>query len=255
MHQYNNKTVIITGGGQGIGRGLVLAFAGAGANVIIAEKDREAGEDCERRVKEQNGEAFFIKTDVSSKGSVQELMEMARARYGTIDVLVNNAGLSLFKSLDEIEVEEFDRVIAVNLRGAFMCSKMAAPDLRESKGAILNICSTRYLMSEPGSEAYAASKGGIHSLTHALSISLQHEVRVNAISPGWIEVRDWQKPGENEEVDHRQKDKDQHPAGRVGTPEDIGRAALYLCSDEAGFITGQNFVIDGGMTINLIYEH
>ncbi|MFA0960637.1 glucose 1-dehydrogenase [Roseivirga sp. BDSF3-8] len=256
MYHYQNKTIIVTGGGQGIGRGLVQAFARAGGNVIIAEADEEAGRDCERLVKEENGEAFFIKTDVGSEGSVQEMLEMTRARYGAIDVLINNAGLSEFKPLEEIEVAEFDRVLAVNLRGAFMCSKYAAPDLKERKGVILNMCSTRHLMSEPGSEAYAASKGGIASLTHALAISLQHKVRVNAISPGWIEVRDWQKPSEKEEVNHREVDKEQHPVGRVGEPEDIAKAALYLCDNEAsGFVTGQNFVIDGGMTVKMIYAH
>jgi NAD(P)-dependent dehydrogenase (short-subunit alcohol dehydrogenase family) len=134
-----------------------------------------------------------------------------------------------------------------------LCSKYAYPYLKKEKGVIINIASTRAFMSEPNTEAYSASKGGIYALTHALAISLGPDIRVNCISPGWIEVSEWKKkslrkPAELTELDHKQ-----HPAGRVGRPEDIASLVLYLISDEAGFITGANFIVDGGMTRKMIY--
>lgn len=174
---------------------------------------------------------------------VQALM----ARVGPVlHVLVNNAGLSWFGPLEEFSVAQFDRVLAVNLRGPYLCARYAAPLLRAAgEGAIINIASTRAIMSEPGGEAYGASKGGILALTHALAISLGPAVRVNAIAPGWIDVA-----GEPlSAADHAQ-----HPVGRVGCPGDIARACFFLGDpSESGFMTGQTMVIDGGMTRKMIY--
>lgn len=255
MNPFNNKVAIVTGGGQGIGKAIVQAFSHHGVHVVIAEKDTDAGKECQNWIQSKGGEATFIPCDVSDESSVKYLVDSTAKQFGRIDILVNNAGVSHFKPLEEISVAEFDKVLSVNLRGTFVCSRYAAPFLKNSgKGNIVNIASTRAFMSEPGSEAYAASKGGMLALTHALAISLGPYVRVNAISPGWIEVRDWKKPSEKEKVDHREQDKKQHPVGRVGVPEDIGRAAVFLCSGEATFITGQNLTIDGGMTVKMIYE-
>jgi NAD(P)-dependent dehydrogenase (short-subunit alcohol dehydrogenase family) len=132
--------------------------------------------------------------------------------------------------------------------------KYCAPYLKKNKGSIVNIASTRALQSEANTEAYSASKGGIVALTHALSVSLGPEVRVNCVSPGWIETRDWKKQSKREEVRHTRTDELQHPAGRVGRPDDIASLVDYLCSGEAGFITGANFVVDGGMTRKMIYS-
>jgi NAD(P)-dependent dehydrogenase (short-subunit alcohol dehydrogenase family) len=145
-------------------------------------------------------------------------------------------------------------MIATNLTGMFLTTKHAAAELRKGRGAIVNIASTRALQSEPNTEAYAASKGGIVALTHALAMSLGPAVRVNCISPGWIDVSEWKKPSQRKAAELRPEDHAQHPAGRVGTPLDIGKLALYLLSSDAGFITGQNFVVDGGMTRKMIYE-
>lgn len=255
MNQFNNKVAIITGGGQGIGKAIVQAFSHHGVHVVIAEKDTDAGKECQHWIQGKGGEATFIPCDVSDESSVKNLIDNTAKRFGRVDILVNNAGISYFKPLEEISVAAFDKVLAVNLRGAFICSRYVAPLLKKSgKGSILNIASTRAFMSEPGSEAYAASKGGILALTHALAISLGPHIRVNAISPGWIEVGDWKKSSEKKKVDHGEQDKKQHPAGRVGVPEDIGRAAVFLCSGESTFITGQNLTIDGGMTVKMIYE-
>jgi len=156
----------------------------------------------------------------------------------------------------ELPVSDFDTVIAVNLRGAFLCAQKAARCMvAEGKGgSIINIVSTRAFMSEPGTEAYSASKGGIVALTHAMAISLgAHGIRVNAVSPGWIETSDWQYSKRASKPHHSVRDRLQHPAGRVGEPSDIAEACLFL-AEHAGFMTGQNIVIDGGMMVKMIYE-
>lgn len=175
-------------------------------------------------------------------------MKFAEETYGRIEILINNAGVSRWKSPYEITVAEWDEIININLRGVFLCAREAAKVMRKhGGGAIVNIASTRAIMSEPDSEAYAASKGGIVALTHALAVSLgRDKIRVNAVSPGWIELGDY---AQLREIDHLQ-----HPAGRVGKPEDIARACLFLTAERNDFITGANLVIDGGMTRKMIYE-
>jgi NAD(P)-dependent dehydrogenase (short-subunit alcohol dehydrogenase family) len=142
----------------------------------------------------------------------------------------------------------------VNLTGAFLMAKHAAPHLRQVRGAIVNVASTRALQSEANTEAYSASKGGLVALTHALAVSLGPDVRINCVSPGWIDVSGWQKVANRKPATLSDADHAQHPAGRVGTPEDIAEMVAYLLSDAAGFVTGQNFVVDGGMTKKMIYE-
>ncbi len=253
--RYQDKVVIVTGGGQGIGRGVARGFAREGAVVIIADNDAEAGLENQAAIRASGGRAFFIPTDIAAADAVRALMARVAADHGRIDVLINNAGLSRKSSLFDESMAAWDEVIGVNLRGTFMCCKYAAPFLVKQPGsAIVNIASTRALMSEPDSEAYAASKGGLLALTHALAVTLGPQgVRVNAVSPGWIEVRDWQKSRLAETPQHSPADRSQHPVGRVGVPEDISAACCYLCSSEAGFITGTNLVIDGGMTVKMIY--
>lgn len=253
--KFKNKVVVITGGGQGIGRAISRAFAAEGAYVVIADIDDEAGLENKEYIEQHNGRCLFIHADVAVEDDVKRLMDAAAATFGAINVLCNNAGIGAGGTIYTRPMEEWDRVIAVNLRGTYMCAKYAAGYMRKNGGAIINIASTRALMSEPNTEPYSASKGGILALTHSLAVSLGPDgIRVNAISPGWIEVSEWKKKSLRKvpvltEIDHKQ-----HPVGRVGKPEDIARACLFLASDEdAGFITGANFVIDGGMTIKMIY--
>ena len=257
MYKFKNKTAIVTGAGQGIGKAIAQAFSHHEANVVIAERDEEAGREVLEWLKEKGAPAeslLYVPCDVAEEEQVKKMIKAAVDKFGGIDFLINNAGLSKFTPFDELTVADWDQVLNVNLRGAFLCAKFAAPYLKAThKGAIINIASTRAHQSEEDSEAYAASKGGLLSLTHALAISLGPDVRVNAISPGWIEVRHWKKKEERKEVHHSLEEKEQHPVGRVGEPEDIGRAAVFLCSGEAGFITGQNIVIDGGMSRRMIY--
>ncbi len=247
-----DKVAIVTGGGQGIGKAIAKKLLENSIKVIIAEIDEEAGRETQEEYISL-GDIKFIKTDVSREEDVKNMIEETIKTFGKINYLINNAGIGINKHISELTLEEWNKVIGVNLTGAFLCSKYAYPYLRKERGVIINIASTRAFMSEPNTEAYSASKGGIYALTHALAISLGPEIRVNCISPGWIEVSEWKKksirkPAELTELDHKQ-----HPAGRVGKPEDIASLVLYLISDEASFITGANFIVDGGMTRKMIY--
>lgn len=238
----NQLSVIVTGAAQGIGRAIAARFKQDGANVTIADINPIS---LEQTTSELGVDGVL--TDVSKETDVKRLIETVLERHGTIDVLVNNAGLSDFVPLEQQTLESFQHVLNVNLTGAWLCARAAAPYLRATKGTIINIASTRAIMSEPGSEAYAASKGGLLALTHALAASLQPDVRVNCVSPGWIETR---APGT---FTHSSEDNAQHLVGRVGTPEDIAGMVAFLASKQAGFITGQNLVVDGGMTKKMIY--
>jgi NAD(P)-dependent dehydrogenase (short-subunit alcohol dehydrogenase family) len=244
-----NKVVIVTGAAKGIGRAIAAAYAENGAKVVIADIDETAGKQTEAELKPWGENILFVKTDVKKEDDIINLMETAKKTYGRIDVLINNAGKGLFKSLYEVTVEEWDDIIQTNLRSVFLCSREAAKYMRENQegGAIVNIASTRALMSEPNSEGYAATKGGIVAITHALASSLSNDrITVNAISPGWIHTGDYsQLTG----IDHNQ-----HFSKRVGKPDDIARACLYLTARENNFVTGINLVVDGGMTKKMIYE-
>jgi len=245
MKSMLNKRVFVTGGSQGIGRGIVEAFVNAGAKVAfcdVCEPDSSypLSENC-----------LFFKADVTDEANLSSVMNKLFSLWGDIDILINNVGIGVFSSLLDTTIEQFDWIIATNLRPAFITSRLWAlhrssmPAL-PNYGRIINIASTRYLMSEPNSESYAASKGGIVSLTHALALSLsEFHITVNCISPGWIQTTDYDSLNE---TDHKQ-----HPSGRVGKPDDIAHACLFLSNPDNNFINGQNLVIDGGMTKKMIY--
>lgn len=244
---------MVTGGGQGIGRAITERLLQEGLSVVIGEIDQEAGEECVEALSAL-GEVHAVPTDVSDERAVKRLVSETQKRFKRLDYLVNNVGIAVNTSLDELSLEAWRRVLDTNLTAMFLTVKYAAPLLRQAKGAVVNIASTRALMSEPNTEAYAASKGGVLALTHALAMSLAPNVRVNALSPGWIEVRDWQKASTRQSVQHRLEDRAQHPVGRVGTPHDVASMVAYLLSQESGFVTGQNMVVDGGMTRKMIYQ-
>jgi NAD(P)-dependent dehydrogenase (short-subunit alcohol dehydrogenase family) len=251
-----HKVAAVSAGAQGIGRAIALTFAQAGYFVSIADIDREAGQETIDAIHRAGGVALFVQADLSQEAEARHWLKHTLDEQGRIDVLINNAGISRNGSMLDLAMSDWDLVLGVNLRNAFVCSQQAAAIMKQQgSGAIVNIASTRALMSEADTEAYSASKGGLLALTHAMAVSLgRFGIRVNAISPGWIETRDWQKSSRAEQPVHSEQDRLQHPAQRVGRPEDIAEACLYLCGDKAGFITGQNLVIDGGMTIKMIYE-
>jgi NAD(P)-dependent dehydrogenase (short-subunit alcohol dehydrogenase family) len=245
------KVAFITGGAQGIGQAIAERFLQDDLCVVLADSDVEAGEETARRLADI-GPVRFIRTDVADESQVRHAVEETVREFGHLDILVNNAGIGHTVPLTELSLADWNRVLGVNLTGAFLCARHAAPHLRASGGTIVNIASTRALQSEPDTEAYSASKGGLVALTHALAMSLAPEVRVNCVSPGWIDVSGWKKsaatPAVLTEADHRQ-----HPAGRVGTPEDVAALVAFLAAPESGFVTGANFVVDGGMTRKMIY--
>ncbi len=249
------RVVAITGAGQGIGRGIALAFAKNGYAVSIADPIEDGGREALALVEKIGAKGLYDPADVSKDHDVERWILRTTRELGCPKVLINNAGIMVRMPFLQLPVADFDRVLAVNLRGAFLCSQAAARAMVEVKiaGSIINIASTRAFMSEPDTEAYSASKGAIVALTHAMAISLgPYGIRVNCISPGWIETSDWQYSARARQPAHSREDKKQHPVGRVGTPDDVAEAALFL-ADGAGFITGQNLTIDGGMTVKMIY--
>ncbi len=240
------RRVFVTGAGHGIGRAIVEAFSGEGDCVAFCDVDTERGEE----VAKATGARFFA-LDVCDKRALEGAVCSLFDEWGDLDVIVNNVGIGGFEPITATTVEHFEQILDTNLRSAFITSRLLAVH-REKQGStnpygrIVNLCSTRYLQSEAGTEAYAASKGGIWSLTHALAVSLApFHVTVNCIAPGWISV--------NEEEILRLEDHAFHLSGRVGRAEDIARTCLFLCDPKSDFINGQCITVDGGVTKKMIY--
>ena len=224
---FKDKIAVVTGGAQGIGRCIAEEFLKAGAHVCVIDK--------------QPGNHFV--GDIADKQVLERFAREVIQKYGRVDYLINNA-LPLMKGIDECSYEEFQYAMSVGVTAPFYLSKLFSPHFAEG-AAIVNISSSRDRMSQPQTESYTAAKGGIAALTHALAVSLAGRVRVNSISPGWIDttVTVYEGP-----------DATQQPVGRVGNPMDIANMVLFLCSDKATFITGENICVDGGMTHQMIYH-
>ena len=225
---YKDKVVIVTGGAQGIGKCIAEEFRKQGALVEVIDK--------------QEGLDHFV-GDLSNRYAIEEFTKLVIEKYGKVDYIINNA-LPLMKGLDECTWEEFQYALTVGITAPFYLVKLLVPYLAEG-ASIVNISSSRDRMSQPQTESYTAAKGGIAALTHALAVTLRGKARVNSISPGWIDTDFKEYDG---------VDAVQQPAGRVGNPMDIANMVLFLCSDKAGFITGENICIDGGMTRQMIYH-
>ena len=251
MNPPAGRVALVTGGAQGIGRATALRLAADGWRVAIADNDAEALAE----VRAAHGGMLALACDVSEEASAANAIGAATSTFGRLDALVNNAGITGAASgpLETLSLAEWNRRIGTNLTGVFLMAKHCARTLRSTQGAIVNVASTRALQSEPNTEAYSASKGGVVALTHALAMSLAPAVRVNCVSPGWIDVRAWRKGAPRDTLPLSERDHTQHPVGRVGRPEDVAALIGWLLSDEAGFVTGQNFVVDGGMTRKMIY--
>ena len=244
---FSQKTCFVTGGASGIGKAVVTAFHRAGAKVAFCDMDAEQGS----RLSASLSGTLFYPVDVRDAEALLNAMDNVYKEWGDIDILINNVGVNMFSPLTETSIEDFDSILAINLRSVFITSREMAirrntPEGKERYGRIINMSSTRYLQSEAGTVGYSASKGGIVSLTHSLAISLSdYQITVNAISPGWIDTGHY---GALRPEDHTQ-----HPSGRVGRVDDIANACLFLAAPENDFINGQNIVIDGGMTKKMIY--
>lgn len=243
------KTVLVTGAGKGIGRAIALRLVAEGARVATVDPDGDALDDLRQRL---GDDLVAVEGDLRHDAVLDRAIGLMRERFGPADGLVNNAGIMLRKPLAELALDDWQAVLDLNLTAAMRSVRALASDLAGSGGAVVNICSTRAHMSEPDTESYAAAKGGLLALTHALAVSLGPAVRVNAVSPGWIDVSG-AGPGRAAEAlspeDHRQ-----HPAGRVGRPEDVAElVALLLDGERSGFVTGAELVADGGMTRRMIY--
>ena len=223
-----NKVVVVTGGAKGIGKTIADEFRKAGAHVCVID------------LLEND---YFV-GDLADQTVLDAFADKVIADYGRVDVLVNNA-LPLMKGIDECTYEQFNYALRVGVTAPFYLTKRFAPYFAPG-ASVINISSSRDRMSQPQTESYTAAKGGISALTHALAVSLADKVRVNSISPGWIDTDFTVYDG---------ADAIQHPAGRVGNPLDIANMVLFLCSDKAGFITGENICIDGGMTRQMIYHN
>lgn len=225
---FKHKIAVVTGGAKGIGKTIADEFRKAGATVCVIDllpNDYYVG-------------------DLANQAVLEDFARKVVADWGHVDYLVHNA-LPLMKGLDDCTYEEFNYALRVGVTAPFYLTQLFAPHFAPG-AAIVNISSSRDRMSQPQTESYTAAKGGISALTHALAVTLRGKVRVNSISPGWIDTQSTVYEG---------PDATQHPAGRVGNPLDIAHMALYLCSDKAGFITGENICIDGGMTRQMVYHN
>jgi NAD(P)-dependent dehydrogenase (short-subunit alcohol dehydrogenase family) len=235
---------LVTGGAKGIGRAVAHHLLADGWQLGIIDLP-DSG--LHRVYPPRHRDVLGIEGDVRDEETVSDAVDVLMRRFGRLDGVVSNAGIMIRKPIRRLTLTEWHHVIDTNLTAAFLLARAAEKPLRKAKGAIVTIASTRALMSEPNTESYSATKGGLLALTHALAISLGPDVRVNCVSPGWIETKNYGAL--------RRKDHAQHPVGRVGKPEDIAEIVAWLLDGKrSGFVTGANFVLDGGMTRKMIYE-
>jgi len=234
---------LVTGAARGIGRTIALHLLEAGWCVTAFDLPKT------RLVQQFRGwarSAATIEGDAADEDTVQDAVALALERFGRLDIMVANAGIMVRRPLRRMSLDDWRRVMDTNLTSTFLLAREAQRALRAAKGAIVTVASSRALMSEPNTESYAASKGGLVALTHALAISLGPDIRVNCVSPGWIATKDYNRL--------KRRDHLQHPAGRVGKPQDVAEMVAFLLDREkSGFVTGANFTVDGGMTRKMIY--
>jgi NAD(P)-dependent dehydrogenase (short-subunit alcohol dehydrogenase family) len=249
-----DRVAIVTGGAKGIGWGVVKVLIQEGAKVVVVDWDKENGEKTAEEMRQAGGDAIFVFCDVSNEEQVKAMVQKTLDKYGKIDILVNDAGIGVYKSVLDTSSEDWDRCLAVNLKGQFLCSKYCIPYMQKiGKGAIVNISSVHSFQTANGTAPYCASKGGITALTRNMAIDYGPTIRVNSIAPGWVltpliqgifdsypDPKDQQRQTERRQV-----------MKRIGVPEDIGYAVAFLVSDEASFITGTQLFVDGGLTAQL----
>jgi len=246
---FMDKVCVVTGGANGIGRCIAEAFLSRGAKLAVIDTDEVSGS----RLQNKYGRALlFVRGDVAEKDVLERFATKVVQTFGHVDCLINNACFSRRGLISGCSYEDFDTVLRVGVAAPYYLTLLFKEHFA-LHAAIVNIASTRAFMSQPDTESYTAAKGGIAAVTHAMAESLAGRVRVNSLSPGWIDTGAYQHE-ESYTPQHSEPDKAQHPAGRVGDPKDIANIVLFLCGEEAGFITGQNIVVDGGMTKRMIYH-
>ena len=241
-----NKVAIVTGSRRGIGKAIALALAKAGANIVVSDINLD---DCNKLVEEIkaiNGNALAVKTDVSNPEDVSQMINLTTEKFGKVNILINNAGIYMQKSFTDVTEQDFDRILNINLKGVFLCSKAAVPEMiKQGKGKIINIASIAGQVGFADSSAYCASKGAIINITRELALELaQYKINVNAIGPGVIETDMTKNLLKNKAT--KEALLANIPLNRIGKPEDIANAALFLASDNSDYITGITLFVDGG---------
>lgn len=245
-----NKIAIITGGTSGIGLGITEVFSREGATVVIVNRKPDTGKALAEKINNSGGNAISIRADVSRITEVEEMVHTVIERYNKIDILCNNAGIGLLRSVTDSTEEEWDRVIDINLKGVFHCSKYVIPEMiKNNGGSIINTASVASFVAFQNDAAYCASKGGLLMLTKQMALEYaQYKIRVNCVCPGFIitpELEHYIDQHDDPKA-ARKEVESWHPIGRLGTPEDIAYAALYFASDESTFVTGASLAVDGG---------
>ena len=246
-----DKVAIITGGSFGIGRATAFAFAREGAKVVLASRRKEPGEKVAGEIRTQGGKAIYVSTDVSKTEDVKRMIEFAIGEYGKLDVLFNNAGVtSSVVSVVDLTEEEFDRTIDIDLKGVFLCCKYAISHMIKNKGGSIISCSSiSAFIGQRFIGAYNAAKGGVELLTKCMALDFaKYNIRVNTVCPGWVRTEMNRKQLASFTEKDWQEVKRLHPLGRIGEPEDIAPAVVYLASDESSWVTGTNIMVDGGYT-------
>jgi NAD(P)-dependent dehydrogenase (short-subunit alcohol dehydrogenase family) len=248
-----NKVAIVTGSSKGIGEGIARVFSREGAAVVVVCRTEETGMKMAEELGASEGRALFVKTDVTSSEAIRNMITKTIETFGKLDVLVNNAGYHLSKSVEHTSEEEWEFIINTNLRSTYLCSKYAIPHLRKTRGNIISISSMVGQVGQPNAGAYSATKGGQIAMSKGMAIDLAPDgIRVNVICPGWIQtplVDDWFSQQDDPEKWRKYIFK-QHPLGRIGTIEECGKAALFLaCDEDSSFITGITLDIEGGITL------
>jgi NAD(P)-dependent dehydrogenase (short-subunit alcohol dehydrogenase family) len=247
--KFKNRVVVITGSGSGIGRACAAEFAKEGAQVVVADINSEAAKETVQLIEASGGTAFAVQTDVSNPASVQKLVEQTIEKFSAVHAVVNNAAIQVNKTVEDTTFEEWNQQLSINLGGVFLCSKYFLPHLRETKGNIVNMSSVNGFFVEPTCAGYCATKAAIIGLTKAMAIDHGPQgIRVNCICPGYIDagLAEGYFQSQPDPAKARQEAGKLHALWRIGKPEEVGRVAVFLASDDASFVTGSSFVVDGG---------
>lgn len=253
MKRLKGRVALVTGGASGIGFATALAFLGEGAKVAIADISEESGHKAVINLKKRGFNVLFVKVDVSKESDVKRMVKAVITKYGSLDILFNNAGIYIEGRVDELTEAQWDHIMDINLKGVFLCSKHAIPQmLRQGKGVIVNNASCNAIVADYGDPAYCASKGGVGMLTRAMALDYAKDnIRVNAVLYGEIETPMTRLEAQSKGIpfrDYCRSVADQHPIGRLGRPEEAARAVVFLASDESSFVTGTLLSVDGGLT-------